>query len=338
MRFRIPGLLPDTVSAEEVRGFREARGWTVEELADAVHASPLEVSAWEAGAGRVPPEQAERIRWLAEVDAWEAEVARVRGEPCDWVRERAPRLYDTMFENLAGTWYVYGLEVRYHVPGCATCRPMQAHAERIGPRPPDPADAPDTWRTHYRRWTKRFPRWIGKPLYLLPDLAAMLALMLVIVSVMPIAVKEGWITDTTIMVIWAGGAAFSAPGRFLGKRLRRWPYLRGMLASAAGVLAGMAMWNFWDPALHLLSTPVVLGGALLTLAGGLLVGGWNRWKGEDGGDADPAADRGLPEPPAHPRLDDRRVGEMDVVSPPSTPAVADAPVGVTARQDHLRRA
>src|SRR5690349_21207100 len=81
-------------------------------------------------------------------------------------RARAPRLYDSMFENLEVTWAKYGLEVRYHVPGCATCRTMQAHAERIGPRPPDPADAPDTWRTRYLRWTRRFPRWIGKPLYL----------------------------------------------------------------------------------------------------------------------------------------------------------------------------
>jgi transcriptional regulator with XRE-family HTH domain len=317
MRFRIPGRLPDTVSAEEVRGFREARGWTVEALADAVHASPLEVSAWEAGAVRVPPEQAERMRWLAKVDTWNAEVARVRGEPCDWVRARAPRLYDTMFENLDVAWARYGLEVRYHVPGCAICRPMQAHAERIGPRPPEPADAPVSWRRRL----------------------AELAVVLVIIGTTATAMKEGWISDTSIVVIWAGGVAFSAVGTFLGKRLRRWPYLRGMLSSATGVLAGMATWSFWDPALHPFSTPVVLGGALLTLAGGLLAGGWNRWRGEDGEDAAPAANRGLQEPFAHPRLHDGRVTEMDIVSPPSTPAAAkEAPVMATARQAGSSRA
>jgi hypothetical protein len=262
----------------------------------------------------------------------------VRGEPCDWVRARAPRLYDSMFENLEVTWVRYGLEVRYHVPGCATCRTMQAHAERIGPRPADPADAPDTWRTRYLRWTSRFPRWIGKPLYLLPDLAALLGLMLVSIGTLQFAAKEGWITGTSMMVTWAGGGAFSAAGKFLGKRLRRWPYLRGMLASAAGVLTGMAVWTLYEPALQPFSTPVVLRGALLTLAGGLLVGGWHQWKGETGDDAAPAADRGLPEPLAQPRLHNGRVGEMDV-SPASTPAAAEeAPVMAAGRQTRSWRA
>jgi transcriptional regulator with XRE-family HTH domain len=78
MRFRIPRLAPDTASAEQVRAVREARGWTVEQLADEVHASPLEVSAWEAGAVRVPPEQTERIRWFLDMDEWSAAVARAR--------------------------------------------------------------------------------------------------------------------------------------------------------------------------------------------------------------------------------------------------------------------
>ena len=184
MRFRFPGLVPDTVSPEQVRSVLQARGWTVEQFADAVHASPLEVSAWEAGAVRVPPEQAERIRWFVEMDEWNAKVARVWGERCDWVREHVPHLYEIMFIDVKGiTWYSRSEEIREHVAVCATCQSMWEQARRTGGRPPEPADAPDTWRTRYRRWTKRFPRWLRAPLNVLGELPELAIIALFVATV-----------------------------------------------------------------------------------------------------------------------------------------------------------
>ncbi|WP_420128257.1 helix-turn-helix domain-containing protein [Longimicrobium sp.] len=53
MRVQFLKLKPrkDVASAEQVRALRERRGWTVEQLADEVRASPLEVSAWEERCG-----------------------------------------------------------------------------------------------------------------------------------------------------------------------------------------------------------------------------------------------------------------------------------------------
>lgn len=44
MPLAILGPRSDVASPEEVRAIHEARGWTVEQLADAVHAGPLEVA------------------------------------------------------------------------------------------------------------------------------------------------------------------------------------------------------------------------------------------------------------------------------------------------------
>ena len=41
-----------------VRELRERRGWRLEQMADAVWATPLEVAAWEVGTVHVPVEQA----------------------------------------------------------------------------------------------------------------------------------------------------------------------------------------------------------------------------------------------------------------------------------------
>jgi transcriptional regulator with XRE-family HTH domain len=260
MGFRIPGIRPDTVSAEQVGAVREARGWTAEQLADAVHASPLEVSAWEAGAVRVPPEQAERLRWLLEVDAWAAEVARVRGEPCEWVREHAPNLYDTMFADVAGTWYAQSAAVREHVAGCATCRAAYVHAERIGARPPDPAEAPEGWRTRYNRWTKRFPRWVGRPLRLLGELPG---LALVVVAVLTMPGKDAGLAAHIVgaaLGVLVGGGMSILVSVWLAPAARRWPRASAMLAGLAGCAAALRFWAIFDawPALR---EPLVWAGA-----------------------------------------------------------------------------
>ncbi|HEU4884979.1 MAG TPA: helix-turn-helix domain-containing protein [Longimicrobium sp.] len=270
MGFRIPGIRPDTVSAEQVRAVRESRGWTAEQLADAVHASPLEVSAWEAGAVRVPPEQAGRIRWMMDSDAWSAEVARVRGEPCEWVRENAPDLYDIMFADLAGNWFAYSAMVREHVAGCATCRATYMHAERIGGAPPEPGNAPDTWRTRYHRWTKRFPRWIGRPLELLGALPG-LAVVALAVGTMPD--KDAGLAAHIYggaMGAMIGWGALLLASHGLVRVARRWPRAAGVLAGIAGSAAGLLSWSFCDSGVDLGDPRVWAGAAAVGVALGLV--------------------------------------------------------------------
>jgi transcriptional regulator with XRE-family HTH domain len=269
MRFCIPGLLPDTMSAEQVRAFREVRGWTVEDLADAVRASPLEVSAWEAGAVRVPPEQTERIRWLVELDAWNAKVARVRVEPCEWVRAHVPHLYDAMFADLAGTWDAHTPEVREHVVQCATCRAVYTQAELFDPRPPDPADAPDTWRTRYRRWTKRFPNWIGEPLDLLGGLPK-LAILVLIINTVPDA-DSGFPARVFGVGIGAmmGWYALALVSSWLTEATRR-PRVAGVLAGIAGAVVGLGFGSLCDATVDLRDPRLWAGSAVVGVALGLI--------------------------------------------------------------------
>jgi hypothetical protein len=55
-----------------------------------------------------------------------------------------------MLSDVSGTWFAENVKIRDHVAGCDTCRAMWMHAQRIG-GPPALEDAPDTWRTRYRR-------------------------------------------------------------------------------------------------------------------------------------------------------------------------------------------
>jgi hypothetical protein len=271
MRFRFPSLGPDTVSAEQVRAVREAQGWTVEQMADVVHASPLEVSTWEAGAVRVPPEQTERIRWYIDMDEWNAAVARVRGEPCAWVRQHVPHLYEIMFIDVAGiTWYSQSAEIRVHLARCATCQATWRQAERLGGRPREPDDAPDTWRTRYRRWAKRFPRWLGTPLCLLGELSG---LAVVTVAVLTIPDPDSGLPAHVYglgMGTGIGWLAFGAAGAGLRGLSRRHPRLGGVLAGIAGSLAGFVWWSFVDAAANVRDPRLWAASAAVGVALGLI--------------------------------------------------------------------
>jgi transcriptional regulator with XRE-family HTH domain len=169
-RSRVLGPRTDVATAEEVRVVREGRGWTVEQMAGEVGTTSAEVSAWEAGAVAVPPLQAALVVWMLAMDRWTAAaLAEIGIEPCAWVREHAPDLYETMLADVRGsTWFSRSKEIRDHFRGCPTCQAMWAGAERLGPPPPAP-DVPEfyTLRGRYGRWVQRLPRWARGPFRLL---------------------------------------------------------------------------------------------------------------------------------------------------------------------------
>lgn len=85
------------IPPETVRAFRERRGWTLEQMADAVGALPLEVAAWEAGTVRVPLLQEQQMRAIPA--ATSPASVHVPGPPalprCAWAEAHASGLYET---------------------------------------------------------------------------------------------------------------------------------------------------------------------------------------------------------------------------------------------------
>ena len=224
MRFQFLKPRKDVATAEQVRALRERRGWTAEELADAVHASAVEVSAWEAGAVRVPAEQALLIRWLADVDAWKAVLDAVRGESCAWVPDHAPDLYERMFRNAAGPWLAESEAVRVHIAGCGACQAAWIQARQVGGFPPRPQN---TFRARYWRWVDRLPGWVQPPFAmggLIVEVALAGSLMFL------------WPQMGLAMVL--GFAAFAATATAVDRVTRRpvAAVLPGWAAGAAGLL------------------------------------------------------------------------------------------------------
>jgi transcriptional regulator with XRE-family HTH domain len=121
---------------EEVRALRDELGWTQEQLADAVGVSPLEVSAWEAGAVSVVLSDAETLGRVAKRErgerAWNAAGAR----PCAWGVDTRARIesltaadnWDPLFETAE--------LLRKHQASCALCR-RAAEVEQSLPPVPD---------------------------------------------------------------------------------------------------------------------------------------------------------------------------------------------------------
>lgn len=163
MRFQSLKPPDDGASAEQVRALRERRGWTVEHLADEVHASPLEVSAWEAGAVRVPSKQALLIRWHTERAAWGEALRTAQERTCPWARDNAPELYERMFRKPAGRWHAGQEPVRAHVAGCARCTEVWDAAKRTGGFPAKP-DTSGSLSARYVEWVSRLPRWAATPI------------------------------------------------------------------------------------------------------------------------------------------------------------------------------
>lgn len=157
MRFQFLKPRRDVASAEQVRALRERRGWTAEQLADEVHASALEVSAWEAGVVQVPARQALLIRWHTERAAWSEALHAAQERTCPWVLENAPDLYEQLFRKPAGSWLAKDAAVRAHLAGCARCHEVWNEAERIGGFPAKPDTSGSLW-AQFGHLVNRLPR------------------------------------------------------------------------------------------------------------------------------------------------------------------------------------
>jgi transcriptional regulator with XRE-family HTH domain len=163
MRFQFLKPRKDVASAEQVRALREMRGWTAEQLADEVHASPLEVSAWEAGTVRVPSRQALLIRWHTERAAWGDALRTAQNQTCPWVRENAPDLYEQLFRKPGGSRYTRDELVRAHLAGCERCNDVWNEARRIGGFPAKPDTSGSSWALWWQ-WVERLPGWAATPM------------------------------------------------------------------------------------------------------------------------------------------------------------------------------
>jgi transcriptional regulator with XRE-family HTH domain len=243
MRFQFLKPRRDVASAEQVRALRELRGWTVEQLADEVHASPLEVSAWEAEAVAVPSKQALLIRWHTERVAWTDAVAAARGELCGWARENAPDQYERILRNPAGLRYDGNAPVRAHIDGCGACQAALARARQIGGYPSKPLLG-DTFRARYWRWVDRLPRWAAVP-FVWAGLSASAAVIALAMLTVDHEAAFGVRVDGLIV-----GAAFGLSAQLLVMivaRGRITALLQGLAFGAAGLLG----WSLVDPSIHL---------------------------------------------------------------------------------------
>jgi transcriptional regulator with XRE-family HTH domain len=261
-----------------LRAFRERRGWTLEQMADEVWASPMEVAAWEAGTVRVPPEQLRRIRGIATEDRRrDVELGWGHGRlpGCGWADAHAPGLHDILLDEPGAV--ESSPAVQQHLETCAEC-------QRV---------------LQFGRVTQGFTRLPefgpGDPAALLqPELGASRPVLLfMVVPVLVVAVMVGlvelgeWagvsdptrLAPETIAFFLAGGIAGRLADRLLGGR----PYVEGLLASVVGTLAAMLTWNLRTPGAEPGDPAVLAAGAVVAILVGLLSGYIRDAAGDGGG-------------------------------------------------------
>jgi hypothetical protein len=143
---------------QEVRAAREANGWSLEEFADALWVSPLEVEAWEAGSVVPSREQEEWIRWHGEMGLRDRAFAEAGLTPCAWVRDRVagypPGRRGSHPSDIARPG------IALHVQRCRACCPSSL-TEMLRSRAPEPPLGEYTGRPDwlFAKWrsTERLP-------------------------------------------------------------------------------------------------------------------------------------------------------------------------------------
>jgi transcriptional regulator with XRE-family HTH domain len=284
--------------AAAVRTFRERRGWTLEQMADAVWASPLEVAAWEAGTVRVPAEQARRMREIDERDRRREAAERARAAQrlpgCRWADANAPGLHEILFHEPREV--ESNLLVQRHLESCAECRHVleQGRAEPVRPRfwklGADPsAGYPGPGLDGWLPLLRPFLFFVLLPLLAIGGMVVVEVLGDLLGELPGVAGRldpaDLWVE--TIVFFWTVALA----GRFTGKLLGRRPYTVGLLAGVAGVMAALTTWNLRAPDADVMDPLVLAVCAVLALLAGL-VGGWMRsgadlaydaewWRAED---------------------------------------------------------
>jgi DNA-binding XRE family transcriptional regulator len=290
---------------DALRQFRERRGWTHEQMADAVEASPLEVVAWEAGTVRVPERPAAWVRWFAAYDARHARVLEAGIGECPWVRKHAPGLYERMLDDRAGNWVAERSDVLAHFNGCRTCQSFWRLALRLPVLPAPPGPDFDTLGARYHRAVDRLPWWLQPPLRWI----AALPFGAVALALFRPDPDSGW-PATLAGLLFAvlcllGGFVLGREG--VGRLSAKHPYLGGVLLTAAGVGAGLLLWEVQDAAFHATDARVLAGAGLAAVTLGLLAGAHAARR-----NAEEHAGAELPPPSATP-LPGGRVPEPDLV-------------------------
>lgn len=288
-----------------LREFRERRGWTHEQMADAVEASPLEVAAWEAGTVRVPERQAAWVRWLAAHDAWHARVLEAGIGECPWVREHAPGLYERMLHDRAGNWASERADVVAHCESCLTCLSAWWLAQPLPVLPAPPGPDFDTPIARYHRQVDRLPGWMQPPLRWI----AALPFGLIAVYLLRPDPESGWPATLTgfLFAMMCALAGFVLGREGVGRFSEKHPYASGVLLAAAGVAGGLFVWDVQDAAFQATDARVLAGAGLAAVTLGLLAGTHAARR-----NAEEQAGAELPAPSA-PRLPGERVPEPDLV-------------------------
>jgi transcriptional regulator with XRE-family HTH domain len=273
--------------AAAVRAFRERRGWTLEQMADEVWASPMEVAAWEAGTMRVPAEQARRIRAIAAVDRRRpVELAPGPGRlpRCAWADAHAPGLHDVLFREPREA--ESNPAVQEHLATCADCQRVErfGHFARTLPAISGPAEDLgydlETWRSvlFYA---------------MIPVVLLAAAVGLTKLGELPGVPDPANVWVEAIVFFWVG----ERTGRYAGGPLQGRPYATGLLSGVVGMLAAMLTWKLRAPDPDLADPTVLAVCAVVALLFGLLAG-WIRDVRDDDagpGDADAPPRQGVEE-------------------------------------------
>ncbi|HEY0016076.1 MAG TPA: helix-turn-helix transcriptional regulator [Longimicrobium sp.] len=218
---------------DEVRAARQANGWNVEELADALWVTPLEAEAWEAGSVAPSPREARWIRWHAQMGVRDRALADAGLNPCAWVRERlAQRPPERRGNHLSDP---PGPEIALHVEQCSACcaRPLPDLWRSPVPEPPR-SDTEGIADWLIRRWRSAgqlslWPRLLARVIVPAGLLGAGLLLM----------ENYGWADDgfnlplEAFLAYFAGYLALLVSGRPLRNFAKDHPYLAWQVRTAA---------------------------------------------------------------------------------------------------------
>lgn len=253
-RFADPG---DIVQA------REAAAWSRDELADVLGVLPVEIAAWESGAIRLTPYEADVLRWRMASARHEAQPQPALAPGCDWLSTRRPDVERHLgSEGRAGAWAQRLLAA--HRRECDACRAMPAV-----PAPEAPV-APGI-----RGWLQRGRRFVSRWSVLRVPAKTVVASLWagaawVVLSQLTTYQAFPDLTPGIILTVMAvtGWSVLSL--RLLRPLGDRHPYVAGQIGAATLVVPGMlalcyAMEVRPDPGMWVLA-------ALAIGVGGLVVG------------------------------------------------------------------
>ncbi|HEU4884978.1 MAG TPA: helix-turn-helix transcriptional regulator [Longimicrobium sp.] len=227
---------PPITGPDEIRAAREANGWSVEQMADVMWVSPLEVVAWEAGS--FPPSRQESglIRWHAQM----AERDRAYGpdgiQPCAWIASQAAR-DDTPGAHPSNLDWKY---LAAHASRCDACR-RAAELDAALPPIPSPIEDPATllWR---RIDALPWPYTLAVHSGVAAALAGFAVLLGYAFIWLQDPAESVSLSATPFLVLMSGAEAFVLLDRPLRDTAARHPFLVGYLRTAGVLVTMLVAW------------------------------------------------------------------------------------------------